>query len=332
KGWFRMRQTIFTTHFLHFNQRFYSAIWLRVKLDDSIYDKKFQTLSRLNKAFKTEIKKSSNRGITSQHETLFQLYRQSLSFEISPSLQELLLGNQEHNRFSSYEVNLYDGNTLIAAGFFDMGEKTAAGITCIYHPAYKKYSLGKYLMYLKMDFCRQHQLEYFYPGYMVPGYKAFDYKLEVGKNSLEYLQLSSGQWVPYSASSPAISPLQEMIEQLTVLQTCLSKNKIPHPILYYRFFEVNLDPYYYGDELFDYPVFLYCFPPPNASFYSMIVYDVPNGNYRLLQCNSVINISIQQEERTIFDTNLLKVTKQLFATRHAEEMGVYLTRLIAHRP
>ena len=40
KGWFRMRQTIFTTNFLHFRHQFYSAIWLRISLDNYLFDKK----------------------------------------------------------------------------------------------------------------------------------------------------------------------------------------------------------------------------------------------------------------------------------------------------
>ena len=39
-GWFRMHQTIFTTHFLCFKQNFYSAVWLRVGLKNYIPDKK----------------------------------------------------------------------------------------------------------------------------------------------------------------------------------------------------------------------------------------------------------------------------------------------------
>src|SRR5580765_7093185 len=74
-GWFRMRQTIFTTNFLHFNKRFYSAIWLRVNLDDSIYDKRFQKRRKINRGFSNEIKKSGNLRISKQQEVLDEAYR-----------------------------------------------------------------------------------------------------------------------------------------------------------------------------------------------------------------------------------------------------------------
>lgn len=324
-GWFRMRQTIFTTHFLHFDQRFYSAIWLRVALDNSIYDKRYRTLHKLNKGFRTEIKKAGIGAITAQHESLFQHYRQSISFDVSPTLQELLFGNETYNRFNTYQVNMYDGETMIAAGFFDLGKKSAAGITCIYHPAYKKYSPGKYLMYLKMDFCKHRQLEYFYPGYVAPGYNSFDYKLEIGKAAIQYLQLSTMQWLPYNPIAPTQNPLQEMLEKLTDLHACLVKNSIPNTFSYYKFFEANLDPFYYGNELFDFPVFLYCFAGADTSFHSIIVYDVCDAKYHLLQCSFVINIGFQPDGNTIFDTGLLKVEHQLFSTSAPEEMGAHLS-------
>ncbi|MBC7890215.1 MAG: arginyl-tRNA--protein arginylyltransferase [Ferruginibacter sp.] len=329
-GWFRMRQTIFTTNFLHFNNLFYSAIWLRVVLNHSIHDKKYISLNKLNKGFRTEIKKSAIEGITPSHETLYQHYRKSISFEISPSLYELLFGNEAYSRFNTYEVNIYHHDTLIAAGFFDLGKKSAAGICCIYHSGYKKYSLGKYLIYLKMDFCIRSQLQYFYPGYMVPGYPAFDYKLEIGKATLQYLQLSSQQWLSYPGLVPFLDPLHQMVEKLGKLQFCLEKNNVYTTLLYYKFFEVNLDPSYYGQELFDFPVFLYCFPNTETSHYRIIIYNVCDTKYYLLQCSSIINIDFQQVIPPIFNSDVLKVERVLFATAIPVEICTHLSGILKH--
>ena len=325
-GWFRMRQTIFTTNFLHFNQQFYSAIWLRVTLEQPIEDIKYQRLKKLNKSFRFEIKKAVNGGIGSKHEVLYQHYRQSIAFEVSPSLRELLYGTEGFNRFNTYEVDVYDGGLLIAAGFFDLGKNSAAGITCIYHPDYKKYSLGKYLMYLKMDFCRQEKLQYFYPGYMVPGYAPFDYKLDIGKASLQFLQLSSRQWLPYISANTFMSPLQEMVDKLAILQDCLSAANVDHALLYYKFFEANLDPYYFSNHLFDFPVFIQIrYKNP---VFTMIVFDVCDGMYHLIRCSSVINTGFQQGAKPIFDADLLKVEQLIFATALPEEMAKRISFLL----
>ncbi len=323
-GWFRMRQTVFTTNFLQFDQQFYSAIWLRVALADYVPDKKYHTLKKLNKAFRTEIKQSPIGGISTAHESLYFQYRESVSFDVSPSVKELLLENDAANLFNTYEINIYDGDNLIAAGFFDLGAIAAAGISCFYHPAYKKYSLGKYLMYLKIEFCRQQQLQYFYPGYVVPGCSPFDYKLEVGKATLEYLQLSSMQWIPITTKETLVIPLHQMVEQLTILQKHFAANNIPLQFLQYRFFEANLHPYYYGYHLFDFPVFLNCFPLDKTSVYLLIVFDVRTACYHLLKCSTVVNIGFQLYGSTVFDHDLLKVMEQLFSSAIPEEMVAYL--------
>ena len=324
-GWFRMRQTIFTTNFLHFNQQFYSAIWLRVAMAEYKEDKKFKQLQKLNKAFSIEIKKSEAEKFSMAHELLFQQYRQSISFEVSSSLQELLLGNETHSIFNTHEVNIYDGEILIAAGFFDLGEKTAAGITCIYHPAYKKHSLGKYLMFLKIDFCRQQQLQYFYPGYVVPGYPPFEYKLTVGKATLQYLQMATQQWLPFEPLTPLQNPLQEMVAKLTDLQMLLKAIDIPTTLQYYRFFEANLNLHYLDNQLFDFPVFLHCFPKVHTANLTIITFDVSDSNYYLLQVSSIIHLGPHQQNSTVFEESLLKVDHSIFATSSADEMVSFLS-------
>lgn len=327
-GWFRMRQSIFTTNFLHFNNQFYSAIWLRVVLGVAIHDKRFKALCKLNKKFSTVIQKSVIGSVGEAHEQLYRHYRQAVSFESSPSLHELLNGSQPYNSFNTHEINVYDGDRIIAAGFFDLGNDSAAGITCIYHPDYKKHSLGKYLMYLKMDFCKQNGMRYFYPGYVVPGYPSFDYKLDIGTAALQYLQLSTNQWLPYMQSEAAPNPLMQMIERLAELQADLKKFSIPAAIFFYKFFEANLDPFYRGIELFDFPVFLFCIPYSDTSFYKLVVYDVRDGKYHVLLCSSVINVGFYQEVRTVFDCDLLKVERIFFSSSDAGEVARHLRALL----
>jgi leucyl-tRNA---protein transferase len=191
RGWFRMQQTIFTTDKIIFNDFLYEAIWLRVCLTDFQPDKKYRELHKKNNKFKTEIKKGS---ITSDHEALFSLYREGLSFESYPSLRQLLLGDTSYNVYNTYMINLYDGKQMIGAGFFDLGKNSAAGICCIYDPGYKTYGLGRYMIYEKMLYCKKNKLSYFYPGYFVPGYVPFDYKLTIGKPAIEYFDIFKRRW------------------------------------------------------------------------------------------------------------------------------------------
>ena len=198
RGWFRMHQSIFTTQHLVFDDAWYKAIWLRVCLQKFDADKKYKALQKRNSKFKTEIKKSF---ITKEQETLFALYRESVSFETSPSLDWLLYGNKFYNVYNTYVINVFDEGKLIGAGFFDLGKTSAAGICSFYHPDYKKYSLGKFMIYEKMFSCKRKNFQYFYPGYFVPGYASFDYKLEIGKPALEYFDAEKQKWFPIDEHS-----------------------------------------------------------------------------------------------------------------------------------
>ena len=191
QGWFRMQQTIFTTDKIIFNDVLYDTIWLRVCLADFQPGKKYRELHKKNSKFKTEIKKGS---VTPDHEALFSRYKESLSFESSSSLQRLLLGDKSYNVYNTYMINVYDGSQMIGAGFFDLGKNSAAGICSVYDPAYKTHSLGKYMIYEKMLYCKKNKLSYFYPGYFVPGYALFDYKLTIGNPAIEYFDTSEREW------------------------------------------------------------------------------------------------------------------------------------------
>ncbi len=59
-------------------------------------------------------------------------------------------------------IEIRDGNKLIAAGFFDLGEISVAGILNFYHPDYKSKSLGIYLLLLEIDHAKKQGKEWFY--------------------------------------------------------------------------------------------------------------------------------------------------------------------------
>ncbi len=191
-GWFRAQQTIFTTDVLILNDKVYHTIWLRIRLEDFQSDNRYISLHKKNNRFTTEIKKAV---ITGQHETLFKAYKESVLFEAASSLHWLLYGNSSNDAFNTFMINVYDNDKLIAAGFFDLGKTSAAGICSFYDPAYKKYSLGKYIIYEKIIYCKKENFDFFYPGYFVPGYSRFDYKLEIGTPAIEYFDSHKKEWL-----------------------------------------------------------------------------------------------------------------------------------------
>lgn len=194
-GWYRMGHLIFTTHALepHNNGVLYPVFWLRYLVYNvKMSTKNFQLINK-NKKFKISYRQFS---LTEELEQLHQAYFNSLRFPTAGNLKDLL--NDVENRiYDTYVAEVRDNGKLIAAGIFDLGENSIAGIINFYDPTYKKYSPGKFLMLLKYQFCLENNLMYYYPGYYSPVYPVFDYKLFLDKNATEVLIPFVYKWIPY---------------------------------------------------------------------------------------------------------------------------------------
>jgi leucyl-tRNA---protein transferase len=194
-GWYRTGQGMFTCEFLPYNDVLFYALWLRNELSTFEFGTSFNKIAKRNKQFIIETKPLF---ITTAHEALYYEYKKGIAFEGMPSLCHLLYDDEfvVKNKFNTMEINIYDKDKLIGCTYFDLGAKSAAGISAFYNPAYKAHSLGKYLIYLQIKYCIEQGLTYFYPGYFVPGCKPFDYKLDFGYNSLQYFDTHSNKWLP----------------------------------------------------------------------------------------------------------------------------------------
>lgn len=317
-GWFRMGQTIFTTNFLKFSGTIYSAIWLRINLLTFEKSKTQQKLYKLNADFRVEVQPIH---LTSAHEDLFQKYRSHIAFDASPNLENLLFNNGVNDIYNTYEVNVYDHHTLIATGFFDLGSTSSAGITCFYDPDYRKHSLGKFLMYQKMEFCKKLGHTYFYPGYFAPGYRLFDYKLDLAKSSLEYLDVCTDTWLPFSQYDPNINPLVIMTDKLNQLSVYLKEIGFEHTFFQYEYFDADLMTSLNALNLFDFPVFIYCFEVDDTNTSPMIVYDVRDNQFHLMLCSSVFRTHSDYNIDDHYSTNLLKTVKHLYSTESIRMMA-----------
>ena len=321
KGWFRMGQTLFTTNFLCFAGQFYSAVWLRIDLSEFKGDKTYNRLTRLNARFRTVIGKAQ---LTDDKENLFSIYREHVPFQASASIRHLLYGKSSENIFDTQEILIYDGGRLIAVGYFDLGDTAAAGISSFYHPDYKKHSLGKYLIYRKIAYCHEMGLRYFYPGYFVPGYNYFDYKLLIGREALYYFMLQTGEWRCIQQFKQDHSPFSIMKERLATLQTILASVRITTRLLKYEFFDANLMPELRGAELFDYPLFLTFEADRTHDFMQVVVYNIVEGCYDLIQCRSVWQIKSDSQREGTYATTLLKGVEQRTIALKAEDVARWI--------
>ena len=200
QGYYRMQQELFTCHFVPFGGRLYTAHWLRLALDRISWGPEQRAMLRRNSRFSATVRTFR---ITDEYEELYARYRASITFDAAPTIEAVLLGGETHNVFNTQFIELRDGDRLIAVGIFDRGERTLAGILNFYDPAYRKYSLGKYLLLLKTDHACRLGLDYYYPGYLVHDYPKFDYKLFACPAATEIFNNVTGRWQLFSREAVA---------------------------------------------------------------------------------------------------------------------------------
>ena len=319
-GWFRQGCVIFTTNFLRNKGLIHSAIWLRIDLLAFIPSKTHQKLNKLNINFRVEFRSFI---LNETHEILFAKYKTSVTFEAAISLQDLLYYQQTGSIYDTWAVNIYDQDKLIAVGIFDVGETSSMGIICFYDPDYQKYSLGKYLMFLKMQHAKNQGMTHFYPGYFSPNYPIFDYKLDLAKPFTEYLELSSHTWKSIREYSVLNTPIGVISLKLKNLQNCLAERSVETTLFNYEFFDADLISTFNGMNTFDFPVFLQCFESyGNVQQNPIIVYDVRDSQFHLVICEGIYDVTLTPNNPQHFTSQILQIAQHLFATDLAEAMAI----------
>lgn len=285
RGWYRMGQSIFTTHFLCFGKDFFSAVWVRLPLEGFQFGKRQAKLLRKNCAqFRCVFRPAV---LDREKEELYQMYHQHFPGMLAPSLRDSLLDGEPYSIYRTMECAVYDGEKLVAASFFDLGEQSLSSIQGIYHPDYSKHSLGFFTMLMEIRFGLENGYLYFYPGYIVPGYSRFDYKLRIGE--VEYLSLQTDEWLPYRELPETEIPIHKMTERLNTLSSLLDQRRIPHRILHYPLFEANLFGFW-RIPFFDYPVMLYLNASKDLTEHHIVVFDPRTNQYQLLSCSNFDDI------------------------------------------
>ncbi len=328
-GWFRIGQSVFTTQFLKFHKKYYNAIWLKVHLSEFEADKQQQKLLRLNNRFQVNIKKFV---LSDAQENLYQLYKTGIEFQPSQSLHKLLALHEANQIFNTYQVEIYDGDNLIACGYFDLGQASVAGICAFYHPEYKKHSLGKYVILQKMLHAKNAGYDFFYPGYLVPEYAPFEYKRSLSKTAMSFFSISTNQWLPIDQLEQEPWPLEKMRQALTILQNELAILGLTTELNHYDFFDAKLIPGFQQQTLLDYPVVLMSADFSHTDYQVSFVYDIRLQKYHALLCSHVWFNPESPNDPGFYAATLLRQEEILFSEQDVPNFLLHFRKQLNKYP
>lgn len=317
KGWYRMGQAVFTCHFLFFDDNLYSPVWIRLPLKGYRFRK---SLRRLQEKVLREFTVSFRPAVIDEEkEALFQVYKDNFDGRLSPNLVSSLQDNGEFNAFDTWELYVSRGGKLAAYSFFDLGKRSLASIKGVYDPGSAAYSLGMFTMLQEIQFGLDHGYDYFYPGYVVPGYNRFDYKLRIGNpEEVEFYELKSGKWLGYSDFSEELLPIKLLSKRLYAAAKALQQKGISSQMLFYPAYEAGI--FGYTDERFlESPLFLHLFSNifPRPRF--IIYYDIWQETYVFTHCMPLEDLGFYFEYSMQFDTQ---------AARHFLDFILEKTRIV----
>jgi arginine-tRNA-protein transferase len=307
RAWYRMGSTIFTTHFLFFHNRPYSAIWIRIDLRGFAFSKSQRKLLRKNaQLFSVQ---TGPAVLNAEREDLYQRYAADFDGHLSPTLRDSLEDYGEDTVFQTHEITVRDrvSGQLVASSYFDLGDRSAASILGIFDPKLRTFSLGYYTMLLEMQHCMEQGMHHYYPGYVVPGYDRFNYKLRLGP--AQYFDLRSGEWLDYQHFLPEregpVEAQEKALRQFiadyrsTVGRTAELK--------IYPLFEAGLYDIW-NDDYFPYPYLVNLSDTP-GKYVHVVAFDPKQRQFLLLRCRHMVQTQL------LFNAEYLRSFRtQAFAT------------------
>ena len=196
RGWYRIQQTVITTDLITSEGRLLPVFWLRLDLRRFRISRSARRILAKNADLPVRI---ADPVIGGEIEELYAAYRASIDFTIPETAREYLMGDRDTNAYDTSLIEVRDRGRLAAAGFFDCGVESLAGVLHLYRPEYRRTSPGKYLMLLEILIAMDRGMRYYYPGYVSTETPKYDYKLFPDPGSAEVFIRANDAWFPYES-------------------------------------------------------------------------------------------------------------------------------------
>ncbi len=200
-GWYRMGARMFTCRYNFYPNGFLTTVWTRLPLAEHQFPKSIAKLLRRNaQKFTTVIHPA--RALEAE-ERVFSAYSASRNYDLHSNAAHYITHDRDAP-FDTWQVSVYDQETLIGFAYFDRGRLAMQSVSCFFLPEYSKYSIGLYTLALEVEQAKRWGMAYHYSGYIVPGNDTFEYKRRMG--DLEAYDDVERSWYPISYLDPAELP------------------------------------------------------------------------------------------------------------------------------
>ena len=280
-GYRVLGQALYNSAFLRADDGdFYTVLSARLPLSGYSFTKSQRKLLRKNRSlFRFEIGPARK---TDAKTWVNDLYGRKFPRKYCDNLDYFLLNERGIKAVDTWEIEIYKDDELIGFSFFDLGHESIYSKVGIYDPDFSEYSLGYYTMLEELAFAQDRNMKYYYPGYVVPGCRDFDYKHRLG--DVEVKDWHTAEWQPYSRIKHAPLLLEQMVMALTGIKAELHARGIATIMVWNPNFNYPL--WWYNSEDYLYlPVVLgFLDHEGGIKTNNYLVADPLKKTYQLLSC------------------------------------------------
>ncbi|HMV67514.1 MAG TPA: hypothetical protein PKA64_11740 [Myxococcota bacterium] len=282
QGYFRMRQSMFSTRFVLFEGVLRTAVWTRLPLDGFVFRGGLLRRLRANqRRFRVTIRPFVP---DAAHEAVYAAYRAVARGERSETVIDMLRNEGDEDVFHTRVLDVWDGDRLAAFSLFDEGWESVQSIAGVYDPEYASRSLGIFTLCQEILHAQATGKRYHYAGYVLPGVPAMDYKHAVGE--LEGWDADERRWMPFAERMGAGLEADHMVRALVTAQDALRQAGVDALLHSYPEFEGPA----WSPELaacLDQPMYL-ALPSRDSGVRTLITWDVANRCYELCKVLSAV--------------------------------------------
>ncbi len=124
---------------------------------------------------------------------LFERHKRRFKQHTPESIFTFIAERPEDEPCATFQQSMRVGGRLVAAGFFDVGERSVSAIYTAFDPDETRRSLGVFTILKEIEFAVEKGMEFYYLGYSYRGNSFYDYKKRFhGTEAFEW----KGVWSP----------------------------------------------------------------------------------------------------------------------------------------
>lgn len=173
QGWRHFGTQFFRYSFGFYRNEIRHVTPLRIRLSDFRLSKSHRRILRINSDLKTVIGPVK---LSDEKNELFEIHKQRFDHGIPDSIHDFLSEEPATVPCKALEVSVFRGDKLVAASFFDVGDRSTSGIYAMFDPEENRRSLGVYTLICEIERSIELGKTFYYLGYAYNGPSFYDYK------------------------------------------------------------------------------------------------------------------------------------------------------------